>query len=1245
MSDAKPFIDSTARLQALMKQRIVFLDGAMGTMIQRHKLTEQHFRGTRFAEHPSDVKGNSDLLVLTQPDIITGIHREYFRAGCDIVETNTFGATKIVLAEYGMADLAREMNLEGARLARVAADSESKLQGRPLFVAGSVGPLNKLLSLSPDVNKPEARSVSWDQVVAAYEEQVEALVDGGVDLLLAETTTDTLNLKAFLFATERVFDRRDRRTPVMLSLTITDASGRILAGQTIDAGWASLKHAKPFCIGVNCAMGAEAMRPFVKTLASIADTHVHCYPNAGLPNPLNETGYDETPEMTSAALDGYGAEGLLNIAGGCCGTTPEHIRQIIDKLSKHKPRVIPAIDPALRLSGLEPFTLKGSGNTFVMIGERTNVTGSPKFKQLILDGHFDQALAVARQQVDNGANIIDVNFDEGLLDGEASMTRFMNLIASEPDIARVPVMVDSSKWSVIEAGLKCIQGKGVVNSISLKEGEEKFLAAARLVKRYGAAVVVMAFDEKGQAADKAEKVRIAVRAYKLLTEKAGFPPEDIIFDLNVLTVGTGMQEHANYAVDFFGAVAEVKALCPYVRFSGGISNVSFGFRGNNPVREAMHSCFLYHGIQHGLDMGIVNAGMLAVYDEIEPQLKERVEDVLLNRREDATERLIEFAEQFKGQGKEAKKEDDAWRHGSYGERITHALVKGLDAYIDQDTEEARAALGRPLNVIEGPLMDGMKVVGTLFGEGKMFLPQVVKSARVMKKAVAYLTPYMEEEKRLAIASGQATANSSAGKVLLATVKGDVHDIGKNIVSVVLQCNNYEVVDLGVMVDGAKILEMAKKEKADFVGLSGLITPSLEEMAFNAEEMERQGFTVPLLIGGATTSRTHTAVKLAPKYSGPTVHVPDASLVVNVLNSLKQERSEFVRKLNADYEAARAAHEAGKAGKEPLLPMVEARALGLQTDWKTVDVAVPRKLGVQVWPEIDLQRLAEFIDWTPYFLTWELKAQFPMILDHPVYGQQARELFADGKKLLDDIIRHKRAKPKAVAGLWPANSVGDDVEVYSDESRTTVLATLHFLRQQVATPNPRSAVAPPAAYCLADFVAPKSSGRADYVGAFACTAGQEIEDYALNLKQGGDDYKGLLVQALGDRLAEAYAEFLHLQVRKAWGYGETEDLAVADLIKEKYRGIRPAAGYPSAPDHSEKEAMWKLLDAEKNTGITLTTSYAMHPGASVSGLYFSHPQSRYFAVGRLSQEQVEDYARRKGFSLKEAEKWLSPYLAY
>lgn len=1232
MPQSKPYLPSKTLLEGLLRERIVFLDGAMGSMIQKRGLSEADYRGERFKDAPKPLRGAHEVLTLTRPDVIEAIHRAYLQVGCDIVETCSFNAVRFSMAEYGLESHVRELNLAAAAVARRAVEAESRAQGRPLFVAGSVSPLGKTLSMSSDVNRPEARAVSWDEVVAAYEEQVEALVDGGVDLLLPETTIDTLNLKACLFAIEKVFDRKAFRVPVMLSLTITDASGRILSGQTIEAAWASLAHARPFTVGVNCAMGAEAMRPFVKTLAGIADTYVHCYPNAGLPNPLSETGYDETPEITASALESFGREGLLNIAGGCCGTTPEHLRAIIARLRPFRPRTLPRPAPALRLSGLEPFT-HPQGGPFVVVGERTNVTGSPKFKRLILEGDFTGALEIARQQVANGANLLDVNFDEGLLDGEASMRRFLNLLACEPDIARVPIMIDSSKWSVIEAGLQCVQGKAVVNSISLKEGEQPFLEKARLIRRYGAAVVVMAFDERGQAATKDDKVRIAKRAYKLLTED-GFPAEDIIFDLNVLTVATGMPEHANYAKDFFEAVAEVKAACPGVRCSGGISNVSFSFRGNNVVREAMHSCFLYHAIRAGLDMGIVNAGMLAVYDDIDPALKERVEDVLLNRRPDATERLLEFAERFKGQVVEGKKEDDAWRRGSYGERITHALVKGLDAWIEKDTAEALADLKEPLKVIEGPLMDGMRVVGQLFGEGKMFLPQVVKSARVMKKAVAYLEPAMQAAKA-------AAGGASQGKVLLATVKGDVHDIGKNIVGVVLACNGYEVIDLGVMVECARILETAKREQVDFIGLSGLITPSLEEMAENAAEMERQGFKLPLLVGGATTSRTHTAVKLAPRYSGPTVHVADASLVVNVLNALKseQQREKFLQDLKLQYEQARKRFEAEKAGKAPLLSLAEARARAPKFDWARVDIPTPSKLGAQRWPEIPLERLVEYIDWTPYFLTWELKAQFPQILEHPQYGEQARQLYADGRSLLEDIVKNRRARPKAVIGLFAANSVGDDVEVYADASRSRVLETLHFLRQsQELKPGEPM-------HCLADFVAPKDSGRVDTVGAFACTAGQELEDYALSLKKAGDDYRGLLVQALGDRLAEALAEFLHLQVRKAWGYGEGEQLTVEDLFKEKYRGIRPAAGYPSAPDHTEKAAIWRLLEVEQATGITLTSSYAMRPGASVSGLYFAHPESRYFAVGRLAKDQVEDYARRKGWTLAEAEKWLAPYLAY
>ncbi len=1228
-----PHPDSLRDLEALLRERIVFLDGAMGSMIQRSRPTEADYRGERFRDWPTPLKGLNDLLVLTRPELIAGIHRAYFEVGCDIVETCTFNSVRTTLAEYGMEALARELNLAAAALARSVAEEQSRLQGRPLFVAGSISPLAKTLSLSSDVNRPDVRSVTWEAVVAAYEEQVEALVDGGVDLLLPETTIDTLNLKACLFAAERVFERRGRRVPLMLSLTITDRSGRMLAGQTIEAAWASLRHARPMCVGINCAMGAEAMRPYVKSLAGLADTHVHCYPNAGLPNPLSETGYDETPEATAAALEALAREGLLNIAGGCCGTTPEHLALVVQRLRGLPPRRIPRPAGGLLLSGLEPYAPQPG--TFTVVGERTNVTGSPRFKQLVLDGRFEDALEVARQQVANGANLIDVNFDEGLLDGEACMRRFLNLVAGEPDIARVPVMVDSSKWSVLEAGLQCLQGKGIVNSISLKEGEGPFLEKARMVRRYGAAAVVMAFDERGQAATKDDKVRIARRAYELLTREAGFPAEEIIFDLNVLTVATGLPEHATYAADFFAAVAEARGACPGAHFSGGVSNVSFSFRGNQAVREAMHSCFLYHAIRAGLDFGIVNAGMLAVYEDLDPVLKERVEDVLFNRRPDATERLLEEADRHKGAAAGGpRREEDAWRSLPYEARMSHALVHGIDAFIEADTREALEDLQEPLKVIEGPLMGGMRAVGELFGEGKMFLPQVVKSARVMKKAVAWLEPAMR-------AAREAAGGAGRGKVLLATVKGDVHDIGKNIVGVVLACNGYEVIDLGVMVEAGRIFETARRENVDFIGLSGLITPSLDEMASNAEEMERLGFTVPLLIGGATTSRTHTAVRLAPKYSGPTVHVADASLVVGVLSAFKNPgtRAAFLEELGALYEQARRRHEADKAGKAPILPLQDARARSLKLDWASADLPRPARWGAQAWPEPPLERLVEFIDWTPFFLAWELKARYPQVLDHPTYGEQARALFADGRRLLEDIIRNRRAHPRAVAGLWPANSVGDDIEIYGDEGRAKVLEVLRFLRQtQDLRPGEPM-------LCLSDFVAPRGSGRLDSLGAFACTTGPELEDYALSLKRGGDDYSGLLVQALADRLAEAYAEYLHLQVRRAWGIGERGEPALEDLLAGRYRGIRPAMGYPSAPDHAEKAALWRLLGAESAAGISLTGSFAMSPAASVSGLYFAHPESRYFAVGRLARDQVADYARRKGWTPQEAEKWLGPYLAY
>lgn len=1233
----KPESRSFQELRRLLDERILFFDGAMGTMIQREKLEEMDFRGERFVNHPSDLKGNNDLLSITRPEVIKGIHRAYLEAGCDIIETNTFSATSIGMADYGLESLVHELNVESARLAREAADEIMAEQpGRRCFVAGAIGPTNRTASMSPDVNNPAYRAVTFDDLVETYYEQVAGLVEGGVDILQPETTFDTLNLKAALFAIFKFFDGHHERLPIIVSATITDQSGRTLSGQTIEAFWHSISHAQPLCVGVNCALGGDAMRPYVRALAEIADCYVHCYPNAGLPNPLSETGYDETPQHTSCSLEALAKEGWLNIAGGCCGTTPEHMSAIIESLKKYPPRSIPEVSSATRLSGLEPLTVQGEKAPFVMVGERANVTGSPKFRKLIENDDFDAALAIAKQQVENGANVIDVNFDEGLLDSEACMTRFLNLVASEPDIARVPIMIDSSKWPVIEAGLKCAQGKCIVNSISLKEGEQEFLRQAGMIRRYGASAIVMAFDEQGQAASKDEKVRIAKRAYRLLTEQAGLAPEDIIFDLNVLTVATGMDEHNNYAVDFIEGVREVKRECPGCRTSGGISNVSFSFRGNNVVREAMHSAFLYHAIEAGLDMGIVNAGMLEVYENIEPTLKEMVEDVLLNRRPDATERLIDYAEQVKDSGKIKEKETEAWRQGSVEERLSHALVKGITTYIDEDTEEARQKHDKPLDVIEGPLMDGMKVVGELFGAGKMFLPQVVKSARVMKQAVAYLLPFMEEEKR------QNASSREAGRVVIATVKGDVHDIGKNIVSVVLQCNGYEVKDLGVMVDCETILRAAREWNADAIGMSGLITPSLDEMMKNASEMERQGFTIPLLIGGATTSKAHTAIKIAPLYSGATAHVLDASLVVGVCNSLlnPNTRAEYRQQLEKQHEAQRRRFEQGQMRDVETIPLAIARAGKPRFDWAAADIPTPERIGLQVWNEIPARDVVEYFDWSPFFWAWELKGKFPAILENERQGQQARELYDEARRILDDLVENERVRLRAVYGLWPAHSVGDDVEVYSETTQSDTLATFRFLRQQMEKDNdaPR--------YCLADFVAPRDSGRRDHLGAFAVTAGPEIEEYALYFKQQKqDDYTAIIIQALADRFAEGLTEYLHKIVRAQWGYGKDENLAVDELIQEKYRGIRPAAGYPSCPDHTEKAELWRLLDAERNVGVSLTESYAMNPPSSVSGLYFAHPEARYFRVGKIDRDQVEDYARRKGMPVAEVERWLAPNLAY
>ena len=1219
---------SIEELKDRLRRRIVVLDGAMGTMIQKRNPSEADFRGERFAAHPCDVKGNNDLLVLTQPELIGSIHREYLEAGADIIETNTFNSTAISMADYQMEHLAYELNVAGAAVARKAADAVmNRDPSRPRFVAGVMGPTNRTASMSPDVNNPAFRAVTFEDLRKAYEEQVRGLVDGGSDLLLVETIFDTLNAKAAFFAIDRYRRERGLSIPVMASVTITDQSGRTLSGQTIEAFWHSIADAAPFSVGINCALGAKQMRPYIEELSKRAPVYISCHPNAGLPNAFG--GFDETPERMAADLREFAGNGWLNIVGGCCGSTPEHIAVIAEAVRDLPPHTVVEPDHATRLSGLEPLTIRPELN-FVNVGERTNVTGSPKFARLIREDQFEEALAVARQQVEGGAQLIDVNMDEALLDSENAMARFLNLIASEPDICRVPIMIDSSKWSVIEAGLQCVQGKGVVNSISLKEGEETFKEQARLVKRYGAAVVVMAFDETGQADTIDRKVGICTRAYKILTDDVAFPPQDIIFDPNILTVATGIEEHNDYAVNFIEAVRQIKATLPHCKTSGGVSNISFSFRGNNVVREAMHAAFLYHAIQAGLDMAIVNAGQLGVYEEIPKDLLELVEDVLLNRRPDATERLVDFAETVKQEGKAAVKAD-AWREGPVETRLSHALVKGIVEHIDADVEEARQKYDRPLKIIEGPLMDGMNVVGELFGAGKMFLPQVVKSARVMKKAVAYLLPFMEQEK-------EAAGSTVQGKVLMATVKGDVHDIGKNIVGVVLGCNNYEVIDLGVMVPCEKILTKAKEERVDMIGLSGLITPSLEEMAYNAKEMARQGFDVPLLIGGATTSKAHTAVKIAPGYPEPVVHVTDASLAVNVVRQLlsKDEKPGFVEKVRQQQRQAREAYE-GKKTLKKLLPLEEARKRRTSIDWRTSERATPGFLGTRAIDDQPLSDLVPVIDWSPFFHTWELKGRYPQIFEDQVVGAKAKDLFEDARGLLKEILDNRLLTARAVYGLFPANSVGDDIEVYTDESRSEVLATFHTLRQQLEKPEGD------ANYALADFIAPKSMGLADYLGGFAVTTGIGLEALCGRFEQDHDDYNAIMAKALADRLAEAFAEWLHREVRQAWGYGKEENLSAEDLIRERYRGIRPAPGYPACPDHTEKRILFDLLEAERHTGIHLTETYAMVPAASVSGLYFAHPQAKYFAVGKIDRDQVKDYAARKRMDVPTVERWLSPNL--
>src|SRR5438094_265172 len=1248
------------RLEELLERRIAILDGAMGTMIQTYELDEAGFRGREFANHPKDLKGCNDLLSITQPAIIETIHRQNLDAGADIIETNTFNSTSISMADYKLEHIVYDLNLAGAKVARRAVDMMmGKEPERPRFVAGAIGPTNRTASMSPDVNNPAFRAVTFDDLVTAYSEQVRGLMDGGVDLLLAETVFDTLNVKACLFAIDQFFEDHGRRVPVTVSVTITDRSGRTLSGQTIEAFWNSIAHMPILSVGINCALGAKQMRPYIEELATIAPVYVSCYPNAGLPNAFG--GFDEMPAIMAADLGEFAANGWLNIVGGCCGTTPEHIHAISRAVRDAGPRRRAAPEPYTRLSGLEPLTLRPETN-FVNIGERTNVTGSPAFSKLILSGDLESALAVARQQVEGGAQIIDVNMDEGMLDSGEAMTTFLTLIASEPDITRVPIMIDSSKWSVIEAGLRCVQGKPVVNSISLKEGEKAFRQFAKLVKRYGAAAVVMAFDEAGQADTVERKIEICARAYRILTKDIGLAPQDIIFDPNILTVATGMEEHNNYAVNFIEATRWIKANLPQCKVSGGISNISFSFRGNNAVREAMHSAFLYHAIHAGLDMGIVNAGQLAVYEEIEPELRERVEDVLLNRRADATERLVDFAERVQAKVKEPVQEK-AWRSAPVEERLKHALVQGVVDFIESDTEEARRKFSKPLQVIEGPLMAGMSVVGDLFGAGKMFLPQVVKSARVMKKAVAYLMPFMEAEK--------SAGAKPQGRIVMATVKGDVHDIGKNIVGVVLQCNNYDVVDLGVMVPAAKILETARERQADAIGLSGLITPSLDEMVHVAQEMDREGFRVPLLIGGATTSRAHTAVKIAPHYRASTVHVLDASRAVGVVNSLLKEESkaEFDAKTREDYARLRREHSA-RTQRKNLLTLKEARANRTGIDWSNYAPPKPEFLGVRVHQTVtrseieesrgtsfkvmqrdpsswlrsaqddalrhfSLRTLVEYIDWSPFFHAWELRGRYPAIFDDPKVGKQARELFDDAQKLLHRIVAKNLLIARGVHAFWRATSVGDDVDLNADDDRTKKLATFYFLRQQIQKPAGQFH------HCLADFVSPQSE---DYLGGFAVSI-HGADELAEEFKREHDDYNAIMTKALADRLAEAFAEYLHKQTRAAWGFGREEQLSQADLIREKYRGIRPAAGYPACPDHAEKRTLFDLLDAENNAGVTLTKSVATHPGGSVSGLYFSHPEAKYFGVGQIGHDQVVDYADRRGEWIPVVEKRLAPNLDY
>ncbi|MCD9557221.1 methionine synthase [Photobacterium carnosum] len=1216
-------------LHKRLEQQILIIDGGMGTMIQSYKLDEQDYRGQRFSDWHADLKGNNDLLVLTQPQLIKDIHLEYLEAGADILETNTFNATTIAMADYDMESLSADINFAAATLAREAADEwTAQTPNKPRFVAGVLGPTNRTCSISPDVNDPGFRNVTFDELVIAYSESTHALIKGGVDIILIETIFDTLNAKACAFAVTGVFEELGYELPVMISGTITDASGRTLSGQTTEAFYNSLRHVKPISFGLNCALGPDELRQYVAELSRISECAVSAHPNAGLPNAFGE--YDLEADEMAEHIKEWAQQGFLNLVGGCCGTTPEHIRQMYQVTKNIKPRVLPEIKVACRLSGLEPLTIEAE-SLFVNVGERTNVTGSARFKRLIKDELYDEALDVARQQVESGAQIIDINMDEGMLDAQAAMVRFLNLCATEPDIAKVPIMVDSSKWEIIEAGLKCVQGKPIVNSISLKEGKENFIAQAKLLRRYGAAVIVMAFDEVGQADTRERKIEICTNAYHILVDEVGFPAEDIIFDPNIFAIATGIEEHNNYAVDFIEAVADIKRTLPHAMISGGVSNVSFSFRGNNPVREAIHAVFLYYCFKNGMDMGIVNAGQLAIYDDLSDELRNAVEDVVLNRRDDSTDRLLDIAANYRDSG--AVEEDrtlQEWRSWPVEKRLEHALVKGITEFIVEDTELARVNADKPLEVIEGPLMAGMNVVGDLFGEGKMFLPQVVKSARVMKQAVAHLEPYINAEKQ---------AGYTNGKILLATVKGDVHDIGKNIVGVVLQCNNYEIIDLGVMVSCDKILQVAQEQNVDIIGLSGLITPSLDEMVYVAKEMQRRGFEVPLLIGGATTSKAHTAVKIEQNYQQPVVYVSNASRAVGVCSALlsEQQKPAFVERLAAEYDVVREQH-ARKKPRTPPITLDQARANAVALDWVNYTPPAPKKAGMHTFTDFPVAKLRQYIDWTPFFMTWSLSGKYPTILRHEVVGVEATKLFEDANQILDDIERTGMIKANGVCGLFPANNIGDDIEVYTDETRTEVLTVLHGLRQQTKKPKGPN-------YCLSDYIAPKGRGKADWIGAFAVTGGIGEYDIADQFKAQGDDYNAIMVQAVADRLAEAFAECMHQMVRKQiWGYAVDEDLSNDDLIREKYQGIRPAPGYAACPEHTEKGAIWQLLNAEANTGMVLTESYAMWPGAAVSGWYFSHPDARYFAVAQIQHDQLESYADRKGWDLTEAEKWLGPNLS-